>query len=81
CGVGIGAAAGVKAVLIDAHFYSNSRAASGLAILVTGLALLLLAVRAPRPGSSEGEEGSEGDPGAALVAPARRAPAELQQNR
>ncbi|THF70862.1 hypothetical protein E7T06_05830 [Deinococcus sp. Arct2-2] len=64
-------------MLIDAHFYSNSRAASGLAILVTGLALLLPAVRAPRPGSSEGKEGSEGDPGAALVPPAQWAPAKL----
>ncbi|UQN06487.1 hypothetical protein [Deinococcus sp. QL22] len=81
CGVGIGAAAGVKAVTVDASLYSNPRAASGLAILVTGLALLLLAVRAPRPGPSEGAEGSEGDPGAALVvAPARSAPTELQQN-
>lgn len=67
-GVGIGAVAGGKAAVLDAALYANSRAASGLAVLVTGLALLLLAVRAPRPGPGEGEEGTESDPGAALTA-------------
>lgn len=63
-GVGIGAVAGVKAAALDAALYANPRAASGLAVLVTGLALLLLAVRAPRPGPGEGEDGTEEDPGA-----------------
>ncbi|UBV44698.1 hypothetical protein LAJ19_16180 (plasmid) [Deinococcus taeanensis] len=67
-GVGIGAAAGAKAAVLDAALYGNARAASGLAVLVTGLALLLLAVRAPRPGPVEGEDGTEPDPGAALTA-------------
>ncbi|WP_027462173.1 hypothetical protein [Deinococcus ficus] len=67
-GVGIGAVAGGKAAVLDAALYANSRAASGLAVLVTGLALLLLAVRAPRPGPGEGEDGTESDPGAALTA-------------
>ncbi|MFC4640238.1 hypothetical protein [Deinococcus hohokamensis] len=66
-GVGIGAAAGLKGAALDARLYDIPRAASGLAVLVTGLALLLLAVRAPRPGKSEGSEGSEEDIGAALV--------------
>lgn len=67
-GVGIGAVAGGKAAVLDAALYANSRAASGLAVLVTGLALLLLAVRAPRPGPGEGADGTESDPGAALTA-------------
>ncbi|GHF78792.1 hypothetical protein [Deinococcus ficus] len=67
-GVGIGAVAGGKAAVLDAALYANSRAASGLAVLMTGLALLLLAVRAPRPGPGEGADGTESDPGAALTA-------------
>ncbi|ALW88178.1 hypothetical protein [Deinococcus actinosclerus] len=66
-GVGVGAAAGVKAALLDARLYELPRVATGLAVLVTGLALLLLAVRAPRPDAGEGQEGQEEDSGAGRV--------------
>ncbi|GGR89351.1 hypothetical protein [Deinococcus sedimenti] len=66
-GVGIGAAAGVKAALLDAPLYDLPRVASGLAVLVTGLALLLLAVRAPRPDATVGQDGREEDSGALRV--------------
>lgn len=66
-GVGIGAAAGVKAALLDARLYDLPHVATGLAVLVTGLALLLLAVRAPRPDGTVGQDGQEEDSGARRV--------------
>lgn len=48
-GLGLMLAAGLKATTLDAVTYSNYSAAAGLAVLVTGLSLLLLAVLAPRP--------------------------------
>lgn len=42
-------AAGLKGATLDALGFSNPRAVAGLAVLVTGLSLLLLAVLAPRP--------------------------------
>lgn len=44
-------AAGIKAASVDALGFTNGRAVTGLAVLVTGLSLLLIAVLAPRPGS------------------------------
>ncbi|WP_167757778.1 hypothetical protein [Deinococcus fonticola] len=41
--------AGLKGATLDALNFSNPRAVAGLAVLVTGLSLLLLAVLAPRP--------------------------------
>lgn len=48
-GLGLVLAAGGKAVMLDSLFYSNVAVAGGLAILVTGVGLLMLAVVAPRP--------------------------------
>lgn len=51
--------AGLKGATLDAWGFSNPRAVAGLAILVTGLSLLLLAVLAPRPSLKPGEKTEE----------------------
>ncbi|KQR15734.1 hypothetical protein [Deinococcus sp. Leaf326] len=54
-GLGLMAAAGVKAAVFDALSYSRPGVAAGLAVLVSGLSLLLVAVFAPRPAAAPAE--------------------------
>ena len=48
-GLGLVIAAGLKGALLDAAFFPAPAVVMGLAVLVTGLGLLLLAILAPRP--------------------------------
>ncbi|WP_216328263.1 hypothetical protein [Deinococcus aestuarii] len=61
-GLALVVAGGVKGALLDAPTMDNSGAAVGVAVLVTGLSLLAVAILAPRPpaaggGVGPGEEG------------------------
>lgn len=73
-GLGLMLAAGAKATSLDAVAYSNYSAAAGLAVLVTGLSLLLLAVLAPRP-SDLADTGTA----APSVTPPERMPPQVTQ--
>lgn len=48
-GLSLMIAAGLKSVLIDAIFFGNVAAAIGIAVLISGLSLLAVAIVAPRP--------------------------------
>ncbi len=48
-GLAIIVAAGLKGAWLDAGFFANSAAGLGIAVLVTGLSLLAVAILAPRP--------------------------------
>jgi hypothetical protein len=53
-GLGLIVAAGLKGALLDAPAMTNGGAAVGVAVLVTGLSLLAVAVLAPRPAGGVG---------------------------
>ncbi|WP_415831341.1 hypothetical protein, partial [Deinococcus frigens] len=64
-GLALIAGAGVKGALLDAAYFPNSAAGLGIAVLVTGLSLLAVAILAPRPAAPApaSEKLSGGPPG------------------
>ncbi|MEF2279005.1 hypothetical protein V3W47_11915 [Deinococcus sp. YIM 134068] len=60
-GLGLIVAAGLKGVLLDAPEVPNTGAAVGVAVLVTGLSLLAVAILAPRPPGSAPALGEAAD--------------------